>query len=136
MLVSSSGGFAKSRSAVVQNDAEQAGLTHWHHIAGTPAKRLILEAKGSCVCLLDYDHDGWPDLYETNYGKNRIYRNKYDGTFTDGGKGRRHGRHMADRRTFGDFDGDGRLDMIVANDSILNYPYINQGDGTFDDREL
>jgi enediyne biosynthesis protein E4 len=31
----------------------------------------------------DYDNDGWPDLYVTNYGKNRLYHNNHDGTFTD-----------------------------------------------------
>lgn len=31
----------------------------------------------------DYGNDGWPDIYVTNYGKNRLYRNNHDGTFTD-----------------------------------------------------
>ena len=31
----------------------------------------------------DYNNDGWPDIYVTNYGKNRLYRNNHDGTFTD-----------------------------------------------------
>ena len=31
----------------------------------------------------DYDNDGWPDLYVTNLGKNRLYHNNHDGTFTD-----------------------------------------------------
>ncbi len=44
----------------------QAGLTQWHHQAGTPEKRLILEAKGPGVCLLDYDNDGWLDIYLVN----------------------------------------------------------------------
>ena len=30
-----------------------------------------------------FDNDGWPDIYVTNYGKNRLYRNNHDGTFTD-----------------------------------------------------
>ncbi len=30
-----------------------------------------------------YDNDGWPDLYVGNYGKNRLYHNNHDGTFTD-----------------------------------------------------
>ena len=42
----------------------------------------------------DYDNDGWPDLYVTNYGKNRLYHNNHDGTFTDvaekAGVDRRH----------------------------------------------
>ena len=31
----------------------------------------------------DFDNDGWPDIYVTNFGKNRLYHNNHDGTFTD-----------------------------------------------------
>ena len=60
------GGFVKTGPIVFQNVAEQAGLTKWHHTAGTPEKQLILEAKGPGVCLLDYDNDGWLDIYLVN----------------------------------------------------------------------
>jgi len=33
--------------------------------------------------VADFDNDGWPDIYVGNYGKNRLYRNNHDGTFTD-----------------------------------------------------
>ena len=33
--------------------------------------------------VADYDNDGWPDIYVGNYGKNRLYHNNHDGTFTD-----------------------------------------------------
>jgi hypothetical protein len=171
------GGFVKTGPIVFRNTAEQAGLTRWRHKAGTPEKRFILEAKGPGVALLDYDNDGWldiylvngstiaalngkeasphaalfhnnhdgtftdvaakagitndrwgygvvvgdfdndgwPDIYVTNFGKNRLYRNNHDGTFTD----------VAEKAvvalgtwstgaTFGDYDGDGRLDLFVA----------------------
>jgi 3-methyladenine DNA glycosylase Tag len=52
------GGFVKTGPIIFQDVAEAAGLTKWHHTAGTPEKRLILEAKGPGVCLLDYDNDG------------------------------------------------------------------------------
>src|ERR1035437_844511 len=61
-----SGGFVKTGPIVFQNVAAAAGLTHWHHTAGTPAKRMILEAKGPGVCLLDYDPDGWLDSFLMN----------------------------------------------------------------------
>jgi enediyne biosynthesis protein E4 len=35
------------------------------------------------VSVADYDNDGWPDIYVGNYGKNRLYHNNHDGTFTD-----------------------------------------------------
>jgi enediyne biosynthesis protein E4 len=170
------GGFVKSGPIVFQDVAKAAGLTSWHHTAGTPEKRVILEAKGPGVCLLDYDNDGWldiylvngsnydalagkappphaalfhnnhdgtftdvtekagvandrwgygcavadydndgwPDLYVTNYGKNRLYHNNHDGTFTDVGEkaGVTIGAWSAGA-TFGDYDGDGRLDLFV-----------------------
>ena len=170
------GGFVKSGPIVFQNVAAAAGLTRWHHTAGTPAKRLILEAKGPGVCLLDYDNDGWldiylvngstyealagkatpphaalfhnnhdgtftevtntagvandrwgygcatgdydndgwPDLYVTNYGKNRLYHNNHDGTFTDiAEKAGVAVGTWSTGATFGDYDGDGRLDLFV-----------------------
>jgi hypothetical protein len=62
----------------------------------------------------DFDNDGWPDLYVTNYGKNRLYRNNHDGTFTDVAEtaGVTVGTWSAGA-TFGDYDGDGRLDLFV-----------------------
>jgi len=53
------GGFVKSGLIAFQNVAERPGLTHRHHIAETPAKRFILEAKIQGVCLLEYENDGW-----------------------------------------------------------------------------
>jgi hypothetical protein len=60
------GGFVKTGPVVFQNVAAQAGLTHWRNTTGTPAKHVIIEAKGSGVCLLDFDHDGWLDIYLVN----------------------------------------------------------------------
>ncbi len=170
------GGFVKTGPIIFQDVAEAAGLTSWHHKAGTPEKRLILEAKGPGVCLIDYDNDGWldiylvngstydaltgkatpphaalfhnnhdgtftdvtekagvandrwgygcavgdydndgwPDLYVTNYGKNRLYRNNHDGTFTDVAEKAGVGiGTWSTGATFGDYDGDGRLDLFV-----------------------
>jgi enediyne biosynthesis protein E4 len=178
------GGFAKSGPVVFEDVARQAGLTTWHNTNGTPQKRFIVEAKGSGVCLLDYDNDGWldiylvsgstfdaqtgkttppraalfhnnhdgtftdvteqagvgnnrwglgcavgdynndgwPDIYVTNLGKNRLYRNNHDGTFTDVAEkaGVALGSDSPDiaiahtGATFGDYDGDGHLDLFVA----------------------
>jgi hypothetical protein len=38
---------------------------------------------GFGVAIADYDNDGWPDIFVANYGKNRLYHNNHDGTFTD-----------------------------------------------------
>jgi hypothetical protein len=73
---------------------------------------------GMGVAAGDYDNDGDPDVYVTNYGPNRLYRNNGDGTFTD--VTRTAGKGLDDRRwstsaAFSDYDGDGDLDLFVAN---------------------
>lgn len=62
----------------------------------------------------DFDGDGWPDIYVSNYGKNRLYRNNHDGTFTD--MAQKAGVALGNwsvGATWGDYDGDGRLDLFV-----------------------
>src|ERR1700679_3359555 len=57
------GGFVKTGPVIFNEIAKQAGLTTWHHTMGTPQKKYILESIGSGVALLDYDNDGWLDIY-------------------------------------------------------------------------
>ena len=79
----------------------------------------------------DYDNDGWPDLYVTNVGKNRLYHNNRNGTFTDVAEeagvalGGDAGSMAVDHTgaTFGDYDGDGRLDLFVAG--YIRYDFNN-----------
>jgi enediyne biosynthesis protein E4 len=76
---------------------------------------------GMGVAWGDYDNDGWPDLFVANdAGSNFLYHNKHDGTFEEIGivsgtglsaDGEAFGNMAAD---FGDFDRDGRLDIIVT----------------------
>jgi hypothetical protein len=108
------GGFVKEGPIVFQEIAEKAGLTSWHHNMGTPEKNYIIETTGSGVALLDYDNDGWPDIYVSNFGKNRLYHNNHDGTFTDVAEkaGVTLG-NWSTGATFGDYDGDGKLDLFV-----------------------
>ena len=73
---------------------------------------------GQGVCVGDYDNDGWEDLYVTYYGKNRLYHNNHDGTFTEvgekagvAGNGKAWGTGCA----FVDYNRDGHLGLMVAN---------------------
>jgi hypothetical protein len=65
----------------------------------------------------DYNDDGWPDLYVANdFGRNTLYRNNRDGTFTDvsvASNALDYGAGMS--ASFGDYDNDGKLDIYVAN---------------------
>ena len=122
---------------------KMSGIT-WVHSAGKSAARYLPETTGPGCAFLDYDNDGWMDIYLVNSGKcdfydpspplrNALYRNNRDGTFTDvtgkaGVAGAGYGQGVA----VGDYDGDGFPDLYVTQygRSIL---YHNNGDGTFTD---
>ena len=139
------GGFVKDGPVIFKDIAQQTGLTTWHHKMGTPEKKYILETTGSGVALLDYDHDGWVDIYMVNgstyeafNGKAEaphaaLFHNNHDGTFTDvaaksGVTNDRWGFGVA----VGDYDNDGWPDLFVANYG-KNRLYHNNHDGTFTD---
>ncbi len=93
------------------------------------------------VSTLDYDDDGWPDIYVAcDSTPSILYRNNHDGTFTDvavtaGAAFNEDGREQAGMgSTIGDYDGDGRLDIFKTNFSDdTSTLYRNNGDGTFTD---
>jgi hypothetical protein len=139
------GGFVKSGPVVFEDASEKAGLTHWTHKMGTPAKDYIVETKGSGVGLIDYDNDGWLDIYVVNGstfdaldGKETpphaaLFHNNHDGTFTDvaakaGVTNDRWGTGVA----IADFDNDGWPDIFVSNWG-KNRLYHNNHNGTFTD---
>ena len=139
------GGFVSSGPIIFQDIAKQAGLTTWTHHMGTPAKSQILETVGSGVALLDYDNDGWLDIYLVNgstldaeNGKvppphAALFHNNHDGTFTDVTA---KAGVANDRWGFGasvaDYDNDGWPDIFVSNFG-RNRLYHNNHDGTFTD---
>jgi len=109
------GGFVDSGPVIFEDITKKAGLSGWTHKMGVPEKNFIVETNGSGVCLIDYDNDGWPDIYVGNYGKNRLYHNNRDGTFTD--KAETAGVALGNwspGSAWGDYDGDGLLDLYVT----------------------
>jgi len=139
------GGFVDGAPIVFLNITHQAGLDKFHHRSGGPEKATILETPGSGVALLDYDNDGWLDIYLLNgstfaalEGKEpapraMLLHNNHDGTFTDvtdkaGVANERWGFGVA----VGDYDNDGWPDIYVANYG-KNRLYHNNHDGTFTD---
>ncbi len=122
---------------------EKSGI-RWTHTAGKSQERFLPETTGPGCAFLDYDNDGWMDIYLVNSGKcdfydpdpplrNALYRNNRDGTFTDvTEKARVAARGYGQGVAVGDYDGDGFSDIYVAQygRSIL---YHNNGDGTFTD---
>jgi hypothetical protein len=93
------------------------------------------------VSTLDFDDDGWPDIYVAcDSTPSILYHNNRDGTFTDvavvaGAAFNEDGREQAGMGTsVGDYDGDGRLDIFKTNFSDdTSTLYRNLGDGTFSD---
>jgi len=123
--------------------AEKSGI-RWVHTSGKSPARFLPETTGPGCAFLDYDNDGWMDIYLVNSGKcdfydpnpplrNALYRNNRDGTFTDvTEKARVAGGGYGQGVAVGDYDGDGFPDLYVTQygRSIL---YHNNGDGTFTD---
>ena len=122
----------------------EAGI-HFTLTSGRPEKRYIIEAKGGGgVAWIDYNNDGFPDLFLVNGSTfehwkrgdsphSRLYRNNRDGTFTDvsGESGLNHtGWGMG--ACVGDYDNDGYDDLYVTyyGGNVL---YRNNGNGTFTD---
>ena len=82
----------------------------------TEAARVAGGQFGIGVSAVDYDADGFTDLYVTNYGTNTLYRNRGDGTFDDVTK--TAGLEAPGLNTIAvwfDYDGDGRLDVFVGH---------------------
>jgi hypothetical protein len=122
---------------------ERSGIT-WCHDNAMSDARYLPESMGPGCAFLDYDGDGWMDLYLVNSGpsdfytpktpvRNALYRNNRDGTFTDvteraGVAGGTFGFGAA----VGDYDNDGRPDIFVTAYGSCRL-YHNNGDGTFTD---
>jgi hypothetical protein len=118
------------------------GITFEH--LSSPEQRYIVESMSGGVALIDYDRDGWPDIYFTNAqsvemaqagqkARSALYRNNHDGTFTDVTDKAGVGYPCwAQGAVVGDYNNDGWPDLLVTcfGGIVL---YRNNGDGTFTD---
>src|SRR5262249_25065364 len=91
---------------------------------------------GCGVAVGDFDGDGHDDIYFVNQlGKNKLYRNKGDGTFEDvtdkAGVG--VGDRICVAAAWGDYDNDGYPDLFVTSTRGGNVLFHNNGNGTFTD---
>ena len=127
----------------LEDVTEKAGIRFRHAFA--PEKKYIVESNDGGVLLLDYDRDGWLDIYFTNgstvemglkgeKSRGALYHNNHDGTFTDvtDNAGVATPCLFASGGAVGDYNNDGWPDMYITclGGNVL---YRNNGDGTFTD---
>src|SRR4051794_19808219 len=140
-----SGAIARAASPALFEavPASSSGIT-WVHNNARSAERWLPESMCSGCAFLDYDNDGWMDIFLVNTGpsdfyrpskapSHALYRNNRDGTFTD--VTRRAGIQttgFGEGVAIGDFDGDGYPDIFLTcyGSNVL---YRNNRDGTFTD---
>ena len=129
--------------AQLEDVTEKAGIRFQH--VSSPEKKYIVESMSGGVLLIDYDRDGWPDIYFTNAptvemvkkhqrARGALYHNNHDGTFTDVSDkaGIATPCALANGGAVGDYNNDGWADLYITcwGGNVL---YRNNGDGTFTD---
>ncbi len=134
---------APPASAMTFRDVTQQSGIRFTHNNGAFGKKFLPETLGPGVAFIDYDNDGWPDIFLVNgmdwpghqqkHTAPKLYHNNHDGTFTDvthkaGLDVEMYGMGVA----VGDFDNDGFDDLFVTalGQSRL---FHNNGNGTFTD---
>ena len=126
----------------LEDITQKAGIRFVHTAA--PEKKYIVESMSAGVLIVDYDRDGWPDIYFTNAptvemalknqkARGALYHNNHDGTFTDvTDKAGIATPCFAMGGAVGDYNNDGWPDLYITclGGNVL---YRNNGDGTFTD---
>jgi len=133
---------AGGSSITFRDITQQAGI-HFVHNNGAFGKKYLPETMGPGVAFIDYDNDGWPDIFLVNgmdwpghvskHSTPKLYHNNHDGTFTDvtykaGLDIEIFGMGVA----VGDYDNDGYDDLFVTAMG-QNHLFHNNGNGTFTD---
>ncbi|PYT73144.1 MAG: CRTAC1 family protein [Acidobacteria bacterium] len=138
-----SSGAPPESSAIQFRDVTQQAGVHFVHNNGAFGKKYLPETMGPGVAFIDYDNDGWPDIFLVNgmgwpghIRKNstlKLYHNNHDGTFADvthkaGLDMELYGMGVA----VGDYDNDGNDDLFVTAYG-QSHLFHNNGNGTFTD---
>lgn len=122
--------------------AAKAGITVRNVNGGVESKRYIIETTGSGVAILDYDRDGWPDIFLANGTSlagaktaerptSHLFRNNHDGTFSDvTAKAGLTSTGWGQGACVGDYDNDGYDDIYVTGYG-KNRLFHNLREGTF-----
>jgi hypothetical protein len=141
--VSSPPAAARPSGPIRYVDVTHAAGIHFRHNSGAYGKKYLPETMGSGVCVIDYDGDGWQDIFfvnsmdwpehKTSNATPALYHNNHDGTFTDV----THASGLAKEMyglgcAVGDFDNDGRDDIYITALGG-NYLFRNLGGGRFAD---
>jgi len=143
LVVKTGVGAAPETSAIQFRDVTpQAGI-HFLHNNGAFGTKYLPETMGPGVAFIDYDDDGWPDIFLVNgmdwpghlrkHSTPKLYHNNHDGTFTDATRKagldiELYGMGVA----VGDYDNDGNDDLFVTAYG-QNHLFHNNGNGTFAD---
>src|SRR5947207_2163230 len=126
------------------NVAREAGLNHTTVFGGEASNKYLLETTGTGVAFIDFDNDGWLDLFFVNGSTlegfprdkaptNHLYRNRRDGTFEDvTARAGLAASGWGQGACVGDYDGDGYDDLFVTYFG-QNRLYHNRGNGTFEE---
>jgi hypothetical protein len=128
----------------IRDVAREARLDFLQASGGDSNKKYILETTGAGVAFIDYDNDGWLDIFLINSSRldkdpvgstpcNKLFRNNRDGTFADVTEKAGLSRSgWGQGVCIGDYDNDGNADIFVTywGEDVL---YHNNGDGTFTD---
>jgi hypothetical protein len=132
---------ASATGPIQFDDVTKPAKIDFVHDAGSSPDQYMVETFGSGVAWIDYDNDGFPDLFFVNGApgsSNALYHNNRDGTFTNVTQKAGVGGTAAGKGVYktgvavGDYDNDGDLDLYVAALGP-NTLYRNNGDGTFAD---
>ena len=134
---------APASPTIIFRDITQRAGIHFVHNNGAFGKKYLPETMGPGVAFIDYDNDGWPDIFIVNgtnwpgqpskYSTPKLYHNNHDGTFTDvthkaGLDVEMFGMGVA----VGDYDNDGYDDLFVTAMG-QSHLFHNNGNGTFSD---